>query len=352
MSEIKEIKFGDGIYVGEVNKSGKPHGKGICTYPDGSVYEGAFDNGYRRGEGIYTKTDGSVYEGAWDNGHRHGRGKYTTADGRVIEGDWVWNVCARKDDAELFTPTSETQKTYGLYHTDDKVCLTCENWTHPAIEAQRSLDSHFPGNKFTRGMATMGLGLGNRSDPITEKLTKFCGDGCRDSESMYFMISLDRNASVGKCSLVSLSCAFSDGGQCDYYVKYTGESCKHTIPMYLEEKRIVMEIIEKIIGDLKKHTKVADKEYKEQYKDSMELWKKRRKDFKKVYKVPAAFEDRKHRSSATTTNNDVAKKKCGDCLYFTVTGGFFGTPPCICTKKVGYFFSHSDACDLFQARGR
>ena len=64
----------DGVYVGEIKK-GKPHGKGILKYTNGSRYVGEFEEGKYQGQGMLTCCDSSTYEGEWEDNHMHGRGR-------------------------------------------------------------------------------------------------------------------------------------------------------------------------------------------------------------------------------------------------------------------------------------
>ena len=48
--------------------NGKFHGKGKCKWPDGTIYEGMFENNEANGYGIKTGADGSIYEGEWKDG--------------------------------------------------------------------------------------------------------------------------------------------------------------------------------------------------------------------------------------------------------------------------------------------
>ena len=57
----------------------KYHGKGKCTYPDGSVYEGEFKYGKREGQGTQSDVDrfGNVknlFEGTFKHDKRYGKG--------------------------------------------------------------------------------------------------------------------------------------------------------------------------------------------------------------------------------------------------------------------------------------
>lgn len=76
------------IYRGEV-LNGVPHGTGKKYFPDGSRYEGQWQNGQYSGDGILTWADKvSRYEGQFANGQRSGKGRMTYADGSTYEGDW------------------------------------------------------------------------------------------------------------------------------------------------------------------------------------------------------------------------------------------------------------------------
>jgi hypothetical protein len=76
-----------------------PHGQGRCDYQDGSVYEGAWEQGRRHGRGTQTWQDGAVYSGDWVRGVRQGRGAMQHADGSRWEGAWERNVLSTTDCA-------------------------------------------------------------------------------------------------------------------------------------------------------------------------------------------------------------------------------------------------------------
>ena len=66
----KKIVLPDGsVYDGEF-QDGKFHGLGRFTSPDGSLYEGQFQDGKFHGEGTFTppKEKGTSYEATWENG--------------------------------------------------------------------------------------------------------------------------------------------------------------------------------------------------------------------------------------------------------------------------------------------
>jgi hypothetical protein len=77
-----------GRYTGHVNSSGKPHGKGKHTWPNGEVYDGQWKDDKGHGEGKHTWPSGAVYDGQWQDGKHHGTGKYTWPDGAVYDGQW------------------------------------------------------------------------------------------------------------------------------------------------------------------------------------------------------------------------------------------------------------------------
>ncbi|WGZ94907.1 MAG: hypothetical protein QJT81_02660 [Candidatus Thiothrix putei] len=79
--------------------SGKPHGEGILTYPDGTQFKGTWENGLATGYAEFVASDGSHYEGMWWNdspsGGRTkysevipGKGIFTDSNGGQIKGDF------------------------------------------------------------------------------------------------------------------------------------------------------------------------------------------------------------------------------------------------------------------------
>ena len=105
------LAYDGGQYRGPT-RNGRPHGRGVVTYPDGERFEGEFVNGERHGHGVEFYADGSRYEGefvfgkytdygtvVWANGNRYegewrgnertGRGVFTWPNGNRYEGDFV-----------------------------------------------------------------------------------------------------------------------------------------------------------------------------------------------------------------------------------------------------------------------
>ena len=79
-----------GMYTGDINKEGVPHGTGELIYNDRNlgVYHGNFDNYEIVGQGTLTKQN-SIFSGPWKNGKITGRGKHTTSFG--IDGKEIYD---------------------------------------------------------------------------------------------------------------------------------------------------------------------------------------------------------------------------------------------------------------------
>ena len=101
MNMYELILVEDGVYVGEIKK-GKPHGKGILKYTNGSRYVGEFQEGKYQGQGMLTCCDSTTYEGEWLDNHMHGRGKLICCDD-VQDGFWYMGEfeCDAGDELRL-----------------------------------------------------------------------------------------------------------------------------------------------------------------------------------------------------------------------------------------------------------
>ncbi len=76
-------------YTGEI-KDFEPHGYGVQTSFDGTVFTGSFNSGHRNGEGILKFTDGSYFKGTWINGKMNGEGVFHDAyDNMTFYGNFV-----------------------------------------------------------------------------------------------------------------------------------------------------------------------------------------------------------------------------------------------------------------------
>ncbi len=58
------------------------------TYPDGTVYEGEWENRKRHGYGVWSRPDGTRYAGEWADDRPHGEGTLTAPDGSMYSGGW------------------------------------------------------------------------------------------------------------------------------------------------------------------------------------------------------------------------------------------------------------------------
>lgn len=66
----KTIRTPQFTYVGEVNSSGQPHGRGKKTFASGYIHEGTFANGVLHGSGKIIYPSGFIVEGEFVDGYR------------------------------------------------------------------------------------------------------------------------------------------------------------------------------------------------------------------------------------------------------------------------------------------
>jgi len=79
-------------YFGLVDEMGRPHGKGVKYFSDGSVYYGEFFHGDEqtdKADAEMTRPDNSSYQGQFVGGKRHGRGLWTYPDQSTYEGEFA-----------------------------------------------------------------------------------------------------------------------------------------------------------------------------------------------------------------------------------------------------------------------
>jgi hypothetical protein len=98
-----------GSYTGECRK-GLANGEGIATGLD--KYEGHFFKGKPDGKGIYTWADGSYFDGEWKNGLKEGQGKLVKGDS-VITGFWKADVYKGKKQQPVYRVV--TSRNVGRY---------------------------------------------------------------------------------------------------------------------------------------------------------------------------------------------------------------------------------------------
>ena len=82
----KELKYGNGRYVGQVVNL--KEGNGIYYYNNGERYEGDWKNDLKEGKGIYYYNDGDRYEGDYKDSKKEGKGIYYFNDGDRSMGDY------------------------------------------------------------------------------------------------------------------------------------------------------------------------------------------------------------------------------------------------------------------------
>ncbi len=69
-------------------KNGMANGQGTLVVTQGSRYEGNWINDFQEGYGKETFPDGTAYKGEYRNGHKHGEGEFTWSDGSVYTGQF------------------------------------------------------------------------------------------------------------------------------------------------------------------------------------------------------------------------------------------------------------------------
>ena len=216
-------KDGEITYEGELDKNGKPHGRGKKMYPwgnyDGSwqhgkyygegtlkytygKYEGQFKDDKKHGKGTYTRSDGSVeYDGEWKDSMRHGRGTYNDKNGDVYTGDWLANRMQGKG-----VMTYANGDVYnGQWHSDKKHGRGVMTYANQDIYGGEWKDGHKDGGimkyhngdmyegQFSKGKmhgkGTYTYAAGDISKSIGEwKDGKKCGEfeNIRFSEKVYY----------------------------------------------------------------------------------------------------------------------------------------------------------------------
>ncbi|MCB1175059.1 MAG: hypothetical protein KDK39_15910 [Leptospiraceae bacterium] len=74
-----------------VLKANKPSGQGRYVFPEGTEYEGSFENGVFHGAGKMSWPNKDSYAGDFSQGMRHGQGVYTFANGLQYRGSFEKN---------------------------------------------------------------------------------------------------------------------------------------------------------------------------------------------------------------------------------------------------------------------
>lgn len=86
-----KISYADGRnYEGSVSKrTFAPQGKGSAYFPDGSTYEGEWEEGEMHGQGCFRWPDGTSYTGDYQHGRKHGEGTFTYLSKKRYVGEWA-----------------------------------------------------------------------------------------------------------------------------------------------------------------------------------------------------------------------------------------------------------------------
>lgn len=85
---IRVSEHGWGVYEGQLDSLGEPHGRGTVTWENGGKYDGDWVDGKANGNGMMNYGNGDKYEGGWKDGCRFGQGTHHFKDGGVYEGQW------------------------------------------------------------------------------------------------------------------------------------------------------------------------------------------------------------------------------------------------------------------------
>ena len=89
LKSSSHLTFSNGnVYMGAVNNNGVINGYGVGVLPDGTKYEGYWENDKMHGYGLQTYQDGSIYKGNWNGGKRNGYGVEVLKNGEKYEGYW------------------------------------------------------------------------------------------------------------------------------------------------------------------------------------------------------------------------------------------------------------------------
>jgi hypothetical protein len=141
--------IGTDTFVGAFNTNGQRHGKGMCTFQDGSTYEGEWRCGRRNGKGVFRDArTKEVYDGKWVAGKRCGRGLCTYPAGHRYEGQWAEDL--RDGEGTFFRANGEKysgawsageRHGHGV-HTDTRGRVKAGNWRNGQIfDSEETKDS-------------------------------------------------------------------------------------------------------------------------------------------------------------------------------------------------------------------
>ena len=75
-------------YLGEL-KNGKPNGYGTLSLPNGTIYEGNWEDGKLSGKVFLRFSNGDKYFGRIKDGKPDGTGTFTWTSGKSYQGKWT-----------------------------------------------------------------------------------------------------------------------------------------------------------------------------------------------------------------------------------------------------------------------
>lgn len=113
--------IGGDIYEGQVDHESR-EGFGKYIKPDGTTYVGNFKNGEKNGFGVTSFSDGSVYIGNYTNSVKDGNGAYLFQEGDIFVGDFVLDKRTGKGIyiwAKSEEYSSEFENLFDIDPTDD-----------------------------------------------------------------------------------------------------------------------------------------------------------------------------------------------------------------------------------------
>ena len=84
---LVSLPLGD-LYYGDTSSDKNPNGFGLLMKTEGSIVEGAWQEGSIHGEGLQVYSNGDSYVGSFEHGEVSGRGKFVNYKGATYEGQW------------------------------------------------------------------------------------------------------------------------------------------------------------------------------------------------------------------------------------------------------------------------
>ena len=123
-------------------KSGKMHGRGVFLWPSKLQYSGSWQQHKRSGHGCETHRDDNIatYVGQWNAGKRHGLGSRTRSDGRVWTG---WFSEGKKDKTASVDDESPEMQDVKQVALDENALAQNADATAETIATDQSASLYF-----------------------------------------------------------------------------------------------------------------------------------------------------------------------------------------------------------------